>query len=311
MCFDSLHFTNTAFYRRFGRSCLGLDADTQKVSWWTNKDKQSKKSYRSDPDRYYGKGKLKLDSTEAIVPAAKDVYATKSAQSFISIASESTKEGVSSEADPLGVYDASTRQYIGDQPTGNSTIPNQPGVASFPNSKGSSVSSREVAEFNKYLHENPYDVHKWLEFVKFQDTSEAISAASVGDGETQKRKKTTLHRMEKKQSIMEKALKHNPDNIELLLAQLELCRESWSDAEQVKQWKKVLRSHPDNIALWQEYMMFNQATFSIFSVAKTVAQYEKCFEALQSTREYLDDGEERKLTEELMGKKMYDDVDTS
>ncbi|XP_072031350.1 nuclear exosome regulator NRDE2-like [Amphiura filiformis] len=288
LCFDSLHFTDTAFYRRLGKSCLGLATKTQKISWWTSKEKQSKKhSSKSDADRYFGKGRVSFreEGVHVVLPQASDpvnASSVKPVQSFISLESESTKSNPS-EVDPLGVYDALTNQYISGQQQSSNTWDSKQSSAEALQNEERSFKSKQVTEFNKYLHENPHDIQKWLEFVKFQDTGEALHAASVGeDSEMERKKKKKYFVLEKKQAILEKALKVNPNNIKLQLAELELNRELWSEPELIKQWEKVLKSHPDDISLWREYILFNQSVFSTFSMSKAVSLYEKCFEALQS-----------------------------
>ena len=298
LCFDSLHFTDTAFYRRLGKSCLGL---TKKVQIFSQ---QATKKTKSD-SRYFGKSRVRAnDDVEAVLPHVhEDMQPSASdktpMQSFISLGKGSDKSSPS-EVDPLRVLDASTRQYLGNHP------PEQTPMKSSQSEHESEVRSpktNQVAKFNRYLHENPHDIDKWLEFVKFQDTSEGIQASIVEGTETERKKKHKLYIAEKKQAILEKALKSNPNNLELQLAQLELCRESWTDSQQIQEWEKVLKSHPDDIALWREYILFNQSTFSLFSLTKAVSLYEKCFEALS-----VDGGQQTEagsnLSGELMGKRL-------
>lgn len=148
--------------------------------------------------------------------------------------------------------------------------------------------SQRTAEFNKKLHTNPHDVETWIAFVKFQEEAvlqgEALKM-HFSDAKNEQRKKASALVIEKKLSIYEKALEHNPNSIELITGHLQLCSEVWSPEKLLERWKKIIFIHPNKTALWRQYIHFAQSHFSLFYFGKVVNVYQKCIETLSSIKE--------------------------
>jgi hypothetical protein len=78
--------------------------------------------------------------------------------------------------------------------------------------------TQRTKEFNQSLRENPKDVQKWLDFVKFQDEFHRVLP---------RQQKSIGATTEKKLSIFEKGLEANPNNEQLLLGYLSYGQLIW------------------------------------------------------------------------------------
>ncbi|KAG9481788.1 hypothetical protein GDO78_010813 [Eleutherodactylus coqui] len=91
--------------------------------------------------------------------------------------------------------------------------------------------------------------------------------------------------LEKKLSILERAIESNPSCTELKLARLRLCAEFWESAALLKEWQKLIFLHPNDPQLWQKYLQFSQGQFSSFSVSKVNTIYGKCLSTLSAVHD--------------------------
>ncbi|XP_020268919.1 protein NRDE2 homolog [Asparagus officinalis] len=131
---------------------------------------------------------------------------------------------------------------------------------------------RRTRELNKMSRDFPHDEKVWLAFAEFQD-----KLAS-----TQLQKAARLQTLEKKISILEKAVDINPDSEELLLCLMKSYRERDSRDVLMERWKKVLMLHSDNVTLWKEFLIICQGEFSQFKVSDIRRTYAHAIQALSS-----------------------------
>ncbi|XP_065849215.1 uncharacterized protein [Euphorbia lathyris] len=131
---------------------------------------------------------------------------------------------------------------------------------------------RKTREFNKLTREHPYDEKLWIDFAEFQDRV-ANKLPQRG---------ARLQMLEKKISIMEKAVELNPDNEELLLYLLKAYQRRDSSDVLIARWEKVLMGHPGSAKLWKEYLRVFQGEFSRFKVSDVRKMYAHAIQALSS-----------------------------
>lgn len=137
----------------------------------------------------------------------------------------------------------------------------------------------KMTEYNRLLRENPHDTNLWIDFVKYQDTVYGFRSISV------KEKVPRQALLDRKISILHKALESNPACIVLKLEYLQLCEETW-DADKVnKEIEQMIFTHPTDISIWKYFLTFNQSRLSVFSVSRISKLYFKCFKKLLSYRD--------------------------
>lgn len=124
-------------------------------------------------------------------------------------------------------------------------------------------------------------------FVSDQDElafgSGSFSADS--DGDSDMRKMSIRAVLEKKLSIVDRAVESNPANVDLKLEKLCLCKELWEPAVLQKEWKKLVFVHPNSAPLWRKYLLFTQSHFSTFSVSKVNGVFGKCLSTLSAVQD--------------------------
>lgn len=91
--------------------------------------------------------------------------------------------------------------------------------------------------------------------------------------------------LEKKLSIVDRAVESNPTNVDLKLEKLRLCKELWEPATLQKEWKKLVFIHPNSAPLWRKYLLFTQSHFSMFSVSKVNSVFGKCLSTLSAVQD--------------------------
>lgn len=131
---------------------------------------------------------------------------------------------------------------------------------------------RRTKEFNKMSRESPHDEKVWIAFAEFQD-----KVASK-----QPQKGARLQTLEKKISILEKAVELNPDNEDLLLSLMKVYQKRDSNEVLTKRWEKILMQHPGSYKLWKEFLRVLQGEFSRFKVSDMRKMYGHAIQALSS-----------------------------
>ncbi|KAJ0106041.1 hypothetical protein Patl1_19470 [Pistacia atlantica] len=129
---------------------------------------------------------------------------------------------------------------------------------------------RKTREFNKLTREHPYDEKGWLAFADFQDT--------VASKQPQKGARIQI--LEKKISILEKAVELNPDNEELLLSLMKSYQRRDNTDVLIGRWEKVLMQHSGNYKLWREFLHVVRGEFSRFKVSDMRKMYAHAIQAI-------------------------------
>ncbi|EHA8588963.1 protein NRDE2 [Cocos nucifera] len=131
---------------------------------------------------------------------------------------------------------------------------------------------QRTREFNKMSREFPHDEKVWLAFAEFQDKIAT----------TQPQKAARLQTLEKKISILEKAVELNPDNEELLLCLLKSYQGRDSTDALIGKWEKILLQHSDSCKLWKEFLLLCQGEFSRFKVSEIRKNFAHAIQAISS-----------------------------
>ncbi|KAF7822056.1 protein NRDE2-like protein isoform X1 [Senna tora] len=132
---------------------------------------------------------------------------------------------------------------------------------------------RKTREFNKLTRERPHDEKVWLAFAEFQDRVAGM----------QRQKGARLQTLEKKISILEKAIELNPDNEDLLLCLLKAYQMRDSSDVLIGRWEKILLQHSGSYKLWREFLHVVQRNFSRFKVSEIRKMYAHAIEALSAS----------------------------
>ena len=272
LTYGSLYKGNIANYRPLCKNCVG----NQQLSM-VDKTKLNKLA-----SRYFDKESRKLSKQLPHLVISSEANTTKNsdnnAEHFIPVSNVDGTE----EARMCGsldirekVLDSSTRLYV--KGVGDPKHTLQEGDGDI----GLDRTLQKIGDFNKQLREHPENVTLWLEFVKYQDSLSSDNKTSF-DPEVSKKEKRLSKRgmLEKKISILDKALEHNPGNIDLLLAKIELNSEILDSAKVNKELEQLLFVHPANTKLWKYYLMFNQSRLAVFTVSKMTKLYHKAFKTL-------------------------------
>ncbi|GAB2286590.1 hypothetical protein Dimus_020987 [Dionaea muscipula] len=131
---------------------------------------------------------------------------------------------------------------------------------------------RKTKEFNKMTREHPHNVRAWLDFAEFQDR-----VASM-----QQQKGARLQTLEKKISILEKAVDLNPDDEDLLLRLLKAYQGRGSTDNIIAIWEKILMQHSESCKLWKEFLNIVLREFSMFKVSEQRRMYGHAINALSA-----------------------------
>lgn len=131
----------------------------------------------------------------------------------------------------------------------------------------------KTREFNKLTREHPHDEKGWIAFAEFQDKVARM----------QRQKGARLQLLEKKISIMEKAVELNPDNEDLLLFLLKAYQTRDSSDVLIGRWEKILLQHSGSYKLWSEFLHVVQRDFSKFKVSVVRKMYVHAIEALSAS----------------------------
>ncbi|XP_064179184.1 nuclear exosome regulator NRDE2 isoform X2 [Anguilla rostrata] len=293
--YRSLYRADIARYRRKGSSALGLNPKTQSVSWAEpGSEKKTDRKADRKSERYFSRGARQLLGSRGLParPSVPGPGASLVAAHFIPVPPCLEEEGQagprgSSWVNPLGVYDPSTSLWLQGKGPAEHEKQQEAGPPGTAGDGGAcSQPAGRVEDFNRRLRETPTDTATWLEFVRFQDELTGGAGFFAGmEGEPDGRRKSLRMTLEKKVSILERALESNPTSVELKLARLKLCQELWEPAALLKEWKKLVFLHPNDAPLWRRYLLFTQSQFSTFSVTKVNGIYGKCLSTLASVQD--------------------------
>uniref|UniRef100_A0A915HWJ9 Uncharacterized protein n=1 Tax=Romanomermis culicivorax TaxID=13658 RepID=A0A915HWJ9_ROMCU len=125
---------------------------------------------------------------------------------------------------------------------------------------------------SRLLVEKPNDIDLWLRFLKDQD---------LQDWNFPKKSKTAL--LERKLSILEKAIQLNPQSYQLKIMQIDLGIQIGWNFETINEFfRKLEFQHANCIEIWQRRLEIDYFPFSQFTVTKIVNLYSNCLQKLYS-----------------------------
>ena len=248
--YDSVYSGDVAVYRR-KFDCLGLRS-SQVLKWndgRSSTSKRKKKKGLSRAGRYFSE-RLNVEASEVLIPkSTKETPHIDSKLDYISIDSVS-KKGNDGEDESL-----TAERHM--------TI--------------------LTGEYNSSLLKDPHNVPLWLEFLSFQDQLLEWGHLPGESTENISRKRQAL--IERKISIYERALQHNPMSTDLLIGHMHLLREKLATEEIIKKWKDIVFLQPNNPRLWLGYIHFCQTNFASFKTSSVSSVYTKCLSTLASILE--------------------------
>ncbi|XP_005107028.1 nuclear exosome regulator NRDE2 [Aplysia californica] len=260
-------------YRTYSFNCLGKP-DISAKDPKSGKDGDSKRK----SSRYFGKLALRQSRKRGShISSQMNKNETATVREYISLPKESAEESSTSTA--LGSYsclDEATALYA----QGKGTDYSKPQELESEDLVMDEI-FHKVAQFNQKVREDPQNIQLWLDFVRFQDTVvQEDKSFRTEDVRLKEVYQPTRAVIEKKLSILEKALEANPSSLELRLAQLEQFQDIWDAEKLEKAWEDLLFIHPANVDLWRQYLCRQQSRLSRFSFGHMVKCYHKCFKKL-------------------------------
>ena len=104
------------------------------------------------------------------------------------------------------------------------------------------------------------------------------------------RKGVKQQAVEKKISVLEKALEHHPHSLQLMLMYIEACSLRDTVPEMLAKWEKAVILQSGSYRFWKEFILFVCSQFSLFSVSTVRAMYVRALEALTAARDRLVSG---------------------
>lgn len=179
-----------------------------------------------------------------------------------------------SERNPLGIYDTGTLMYI----QGQGDVEEKSNIPKLEREKGDIT--HQTALFNEKLREKPHDIDLWLSFVEHQDLVSSHMYDDTSCNEKQDRIPHQKAILERKVSILDKAIEQNPKNVELLSARLKIAAEYWDTSVLHQEWRNILFNNPSLIQLWKEYLNFVECRFEGFNVTSVLKVYNSCLQKL-------------------------------
>ncbi|EGC30809.1 hypothetical protein DICPUDRAFT_99413 [Dictyostelium purpureum] len=138
---------------------------------------------------------------------------------------------------------------------------------------------KENSELNYKVEQNPTDIDRWLDLVKFQENFQQFSA---------KKSRSKFSMYDRQLTIYKNALMANPDSERLTIEYLKLASEIWDQERVLNLWNALIQkstqdfldyqqqvhsqhqAHPTIISedLWREYINFCLSNFNNFTVNK-------------------------------------------
>ncbi|CAH0553769.1 unnamed protein product [Brassicogethes aeneus] len=140
--------------------------------------------------------------------------------------------------------------------------------------------SQTTAMYNKSLSDNPKDIEVWLKYVKFQDTLYQFEKV-YKKGSMAKALRVLA---ERKLSIIDKALTHNPNCEILLRERLGVAVSTYPADELQVMLKNTVEKDQSNIIFWQGYIETTQCNMSLCNTPAVLNLYTKCLSVLHKLR---------------------------
>ncbi|XP_065170801.1 nuclear exosome regulator NRDE2 [Atheta coriaria] len=140
--------------------------------------------------------------------------------------------------------------------------------------------SRQTGTFNRKLQIDAYDIDTWIKYINFQDNvfnfEKYFKKGSIAKG-----LRVTA---ERKLTILDRALQHNPDCELLLRMRVDIAAGVFPADELQTQLKKLVDRDSGNIILWQAYIEASQCSMSHCTAPTVINLYIKCLHTLHTIR---------------------------
>ena len=124
----------------------------------------------------------------------------------------------------------------------------------------------DLSLLNVKVRENPHDIKNWMELVEFQNTTRDTTPENLI--------------LEKQLFILEKALEHLPENVDLKILDLKISTKLLPEKEILEKWDRVLNRHLDSFKIWEEYITFRKSCYKSFSFTNMLDVFQDCFQNL-------------------------------
>ncbi|CAL1527520.1 unnamed protein product [Lymnaea stagnalis] len=266
--YKSVSSRHIATYKSQSHNCLGAPHISVKES--------KKPKNKSNSWRYFDKENRKRIRTKGFDLLSEKTKTLSTMPNYIAL---STQPASDYRKETIGSYsclDSATKMYS----EGKGIDYSQPLVASGDNFEMDEIFEK-VRSFNQRTREHPHDVQMWLQFVKFQDVvaqeDKSFKGRTIKLREVYTPSKSVI---EKKLSILDKAIEANPSSLDLKLAQLELYQDIWEADKLEKAWQNLLFTHSSDVNLWRQYISNQQSRLFKFNFSNIVKCYHKCFQTL-------------------------------
>lgn len=154
---------------------------------------------------------------------------------------------------------------------------------SFERKEGEKSIKERIEEYNQRVRNEPQNISLWKEFVHFQnkvfeESDQIFGEHAAGNNPGKKRKSNKKALMEKKISILEKALTSNPRNLQLNLLRLDYLLELHKPRHVLTEWKKLVTQYSQEAPFWIEYLLFSSSQLQIYTVPCILSLFETCFQ---------------------------------
>ncbi|XP_050685955.1 nuclear exosome regulator NRDE2-like isoform X2 [Eriocheir sinensis] len=270
------HYTQLASYKTRTRGTLGNPI--------------TRTSQRKKVIRYYKKSALRILYSDATPVKRLNPNSDTPHESYVPLnlthAEETKIKGSQvrsfqgSEANPLGIYDSKTEQYI----TGKGGLDIEDSVETCQDAEYEMWQSK-AKQYNERLGKEPYNVSLWLEFVRFQDDSYKTLYQGENSADERKHKVTQKALAERKIAILDSAIKKNIRSLELYFERLEIGKDLWGDKKLKQEWDALVFNFPNKVSVWHQYLANVQTHFTSFGLSSAVRMFGKCSERLQQMRD--------------------------
>ncbi|XKL68828.1 hypothetical protein PGB90_006597 [Kerria lacca] len=140
--------------------------------------------------------------------------------------------------------------------------------------------TEKTASYNRQLTEDPHNEELWLEFVNFQDKKIEF------EKRYRKMKNDSQNTEERKLSILDKALSHNPLSESLLYCKFDVMCKLYDPDKLSNEIFSALRQDFGNTNLWIRYINITQSTLSRCRVSEVISLYAKAMEKINFMQKY-------------------------
>ncbi|GIY94079.1 nuclear exosome regulator NRDE2, partial [Caerostris extrusa] len=276
--YDCLEKKKTASYKRFPEVPVGCSSQEKSV-WLQTSTHNPKK----DVPRYFSKKALKLllktGRASEVCTLRKVPGVPSVASSFISLVQltsnnkNSTLDQSKANFDGVSLSWKSTESEYMDESESKNMDENK-----YDSSFKSELKNNIL--FNQRVRETPHDIQLWLDFVNFQE-----EFYSSQKSEEANELVSEQYIIDKKIAILDKALKHNPKNVQLNIEKLKLGPHIWKRGKVMSCWDELLFLYPNNAQIWKEYIIFILTNLTYFSIPRVLKIFSKCIRTLSDLSE--------------------------